>query len=362
MRTRTSTDSGAGGERPDGFAAVDELLLALPEPRLAPDRLTAMHTSLAQELERSTAREPARRGAGRRSPKSGLRRLPTTRWRVAMSGAALGFLAVALALEHVIGGAPGSGNASHPGPVVTTHAAVKTQSPHVVATGLDEILADSWTATYTAVTGSVATAAQAACVSYYNTDSHLMSPTQYTYDHISDSTIVLAGQQGQVIVIVLRAGPDLVSCFEVSAAPGSGSWTAYPLFVEPSVDRNDGRGLVAPSLGQWVLPGLPLNGQSGGELLETEPDGSSQPAGESTTVDYYVGVAAPSVSKVTIEIADSQTGSTQEVSETVYAGTFFFWWPYEDGLLKQATAYAADGSVVGTYTAPDYASMFPTPS
>jgi hypothetical protein len=361
MRTSIGSSSGfssgSGSERPDGFTAVDELLLALPEPQLASDRFAALHASLVHELEQCAAREPARRGAGRRLPLFGLRRLRTTRWRVAMSGAALGFLAVALALAHTVGGTPGSAGAPHP--ASTPHSAGASDptgaphTPYATATGLEEILAASWTATYTGVTGPVAAAAQASCVAYYNTDSHLVSPLQYTYDHISDSTIVLAGQQGQVIVIVLRAGPDLVSCFEVPTAPGSSSWTAYPVFVEPSVDRNDGRGLVPPSLGQWVLPGLPLNGQSGGIPLGPELSGSGQPAGGyAATIDYYVGVAAPNVSKVTAEIADPATGATQDVSEEVYAGTFFFWWPSQEGLLKQATAYASDGSVVGVYTMP----------
>jgi hypothetical protein len=329
--TRTESDPQSGTGRPDdhaavGHAAVDDLLAAPPEPQLAPDRFAAMHAALVHELQQRASSDPAGRGV-RLPLAAGLWRLRTTRWRIAaLSGAALGVLAVALALEHVGGGAP---------PRTST-----------ARSGLEAILAASWTAPYTALSGPAATAAQARCVSAFNANPIVLPHVSYSsYDHVTDSTILTAGQQGRVIVITLAAGPDMLNCFEFQADDASRSWTAYPEWsAGPGLTEG---GVVVPARfaplpkGTILLPGADM------EYAPTTSayDGTGRPL-----VDYATGSVAPQVAKVTIRITNSSTGATQDVSQTPNAGAYFFWWPPREGTWTKVTAYSADGRTIAGAT------------
>ena len=328
MRKPTATDSDFGADQPDGFTAVDELLLTMPEPYLAPDRFAAIHAALVHELVRGGAKAHTSRKIRGNIP-DGLRRARATRWRTVLSGAALGVLAVALALEHnTIGG-----TSVPPG---TPHPSAAAASP------LDAILTASSTAPFTALTGTAATKAQASCVAVYNANPIDMPQVSYsTYDHITDSTIMMAGRQGQVIVIALRAGPDIVSCLEVSGAHGSTSWTAYPSFAL-SPGYVDGK-VVPPDI-------VPLSTSTPVQTLYTfsitgpaRGGGGGEPA-----IDVFFGRVTPQVAKVAIEITDPKTHATQEVSQAPDAGLCFFWWPWREGSWTKITAYAANGTVLGS--------------
>jgi len=329
--TRTDTGPRPGTEEPDDHAAVDDLLAALPEPQLAPDRFAAIHAALVHELQHSASNEPIRRDE-HLPLAAGLRRLRTTRWRIALSGAALGVLAVALALDHL------------PGAPHTTTA---------VPSRLQAILAASWTAPYTPLTGAAATAAQTACVSAFNANPQSFPHVSYsTYNHISGSTIQMAGQQGQVIMITLVAGPDLVNCIEVPAGDGSRSWKAYPNWsAGPGLTD---RGVVVPAWAELAsLPaGTALMSQGGAQYYPPGQKPDTHDDSGRPQIDYLVGSTSPDVAKVTIQIINPSTGATQEVSQTVSARAFFFWWPPQDGTWTKVTAYAADGRTLGSIPPP----------
>ena len=331
MKTGTDIDSGA--ELPDGFTAVDEFLLAVPEPHLAPDRFAAMHAALVRELEQSAAHAPTRHKVRWRPP-TGLRWPRATRWRVALSSAALGALAVALALEHTVGG--GSPDQAH--------------TPVTAASRLDAVLAASWTAPYTGLTGPAATAAQASCAAVYNADPEMLAHLSYSsYDHITDSTILMAGRQGQVIAVALQAGPIIVSCLEVPSGSGSGSWTAHPAVAVGSgySDGKPGQAKLSPPSASTPLKTFVV--ESG---LNLGPADAGDDGGSTTKIGLYMGSTTPDVAKVTAEVTDSSTGRTQDISQQVSAGTCFLWWPAQEGTWTRTTAYSSDGRVLSSVTPP----------